>query len=234
MVPEVFTEVKNFSTAELTKLISNRGSTYGFLARIYRVEVDQELLDQMARMGLSIKVDLPEISEGYRMLKGFLEHLTERTVTDLAVDYARIFLGAGAKSGDGAYPYESVYTSPEGLVMQDARDQVFKLYREEGLDRAEELNEPEDHIAVELEFMSYLCQKTTEALKDGDKGGALGYLKKQNDFLEEHLMRWVPAFCDDVQRVALGDFYKAVANITIGYLSMEKDLIGELVDEIQG
>lgn len=233
MAPEVFTEVKNNSTAELEKLISNRGSTYGFLARIYRVEVDQELLDQMARMGLSIKVDLPEISKGYRMLKGFLKHLTE-SITDLAVEYARIFLGAGVKYGDGAYPYESVYTSPKGLVMQEARDQVLKLYREEGLDRAEESTELEDHIAFELEFMSYLCQKTTEALKDGDKGGALGYLKKQKDFLEEHLMRWVPAFCDDVQRVARGDFYKAVAKITIGYLRMEQDLLGELVDEIQG
>ncbi|MFC2056741.1 molecular chaperone [Chloroflexota bacterium] len=224
--------MKNFSTAELEKLISNRGSTYGFLARIYRVEVDQELLEQMARMSLPVEVDLPEISEGYRILKSFLEHPTGGTLTDLAVDYARIFLAPGAR-GNAAYPYESVYTSPDRLVMQDARDQVVKLYREEGLGRAEEFNEPEDHIAFELEFMSYLCQKTTEALKDGDKGGASGYLKKQKNFLEEHLTCWVLAFCDDVQRLARGDFYKAVAKITIGYLNMEQDLIGKLVDEIQ-
>ena len=96
------------------------------------------------------------------------------------------------------------------------------------------LHEPEDYIAFEMEFMAYLCQKTTEGLKDGDKGSALGYLRKQNDFLEKHLIPWVPAFCDDVQRVARGDFYKAVAKITIGYLGMEQDLIGELIDEIQG
>jgi len=111
---------------------------------------------------------------------------------------------------------------------------VLKIYREEGLDRAEEFNEPEDHVAFELEFMAYLCQKTTEVLKDGDKGSALGYLKKQQEFLEKHLVPWVPAFCNDVQRVARGDFYKAIAKITNGYLGMEQDLIGELVDEIQG
>lgn len=220
-------------TAELEKLISNRGSTYGLLARIYRMEVEQELLEQMARMSLPVEVDLPEISEGYRMLNCFLEHRTGNTLTDLAVDYARIFLGAGA-TGNRTYPYESVYTSPDRLVMQDARDQVLKLYREEGLGRAEEeFNEPEDHIALELEFMAYLCQKTTEALKDGNNGCALGYLQKQKDFIEEHLIPWVPPFCNDVQRLAQGDFYKAVAKITIGYLSMEKDLIGELMDEIQ-
>ncbi len=226
--------MESLGSGEFEELISNRGGLYGFLARIYRVEVDQELLDQMGKMNLPVEVDVPEISEGYRMLKGFLEHLRERTVTDLAVEYARIFLGAGLARGDGAYPYESVYTSPKRLVMQDARDQVLKIYREEGLDRAEEFNEPEDHIAFELEFMAYLCQKTTEALKEGDKGRTLGYLKKQKDFLEKHLIPWVPAFCDDVQRVARGDFYRAVAKITVGCLGMEQELIGQLIDEIRG
>lgn len=226
--------MENLNAVEFEKLILNRGSMYGFLARIYRVEVDQQLLDQMGKMDLSSEVDVSEISEGYRMLKGFLEHRRESTVTDLAVEYARVFLGAGLGQGEGAYPYESVYTSPDRLVMQEARDEVLKIYREEGLDRAEEFNEPEDHVAFELEFMAYLCQKTTEALKDGDKGSALGYLKKQQEFLEKHLVPWVPAFCNDVQRVARGDFYKAVAKITVGYLEMEQDLIGELVDEIQG
>jgi len=226
--------VENFSAVEFEKLISNRGSMYGFLARAYRVEVDQQLLDQMGKMDLSSEVDVSEISEGYRMLKGFPGHRRESTLTDLAVEYARVFLGAGLGQGEGAYPYEPVYTSPDRLVMQEARDDVLKIYREEGLDRAEEFNEPEDHIAFELEFMAYLCQKTTEALKDGDKGSASGYLKKQKDFLEKHLIPWVPAFCNDVQRVARGDFYKAVAKITVGYLGMEQDLIGQLIDKIQG
>src|SRR4030067_764756 len=110
----------------LIKLISNRSSMYGFLSRIYRAEVDQELLDQMARMALPARTDLPDISEGYQMLKSFLDHITEKTVTDLAVDYAGIFLGAGTTQ-NCAYPYESVYASPLRLVMQDARDQVLKL-----------------------------------------------------------------------------------------------------------
>ena len=225
--------MENLSAVEFERLVSNRGCMYGFLARIYRVEVDQELLDQMAKMDLSVDVDEHDISEGYRMLKGFLGHLRESTLTDLAVEYARIFLGAGSARGEGAYPYESVYTSPKRLVMQDARDQVLKIYREEWLDRAEEFHEPEDHLAFELEFMAYLCQKTTEALKAGDNGAALGYLEKQQDFLEKHLIPWVPAFCADVERVAQGDFYKAVAKITVGYLGMEQDLMGELMDEIQ-
>jgi TorA maturation chaperone TorD len=224
--------MENPGTIKLKDLISNRVSMYIFLARIYRVEVDQELLDQMIKMDLSLEVEVPEINEGYRILKGFLENLRDNTLTDLAVDYARILLGAGLAGAEGAYPYESVYTSPKRLLMQDARDQVLKIYREEGLDRVKEFKEPEDHIAIELEFMAYLCEKTTEALDDRNKGGAQSYLKKQRDFLEKHLLTWAPAFCSDIERCAREDFYKAVAMITTGYLDLEKELIGQIIDEI--
>lgn len=224
-------KVERFNPAAIATLVSDRCSMYEFLARIYRDEVDQELLDRIIKMAPSVDIDETEISEGYRMLKSFIGHLTGSTVTDLAVEYARIFLGAGIK--DAAYPYESVYTSPNKLVMQEARDQVLKLYREEGLDRAEEFNEPEDHIAFELEFMAFLCQKTTEALKAGDKVGASAYLNKQKQFLAKHLIPWAPTFCADIQRIAQADFYKAIAKITLGYLSMEQDIVNELIEEIQ-
>jgi TorA maturation chaperone TorD len=225
--------VEGFSAMELEGLLSNRCSMYGFLARVYRVEVDQDLLDRMTDMNLSVEVDAPEISQGYAILRRFLQNQRESALTDLAVDYARTFLGAGLVGGDGAYPYESVYTNADRLVMQDARDEVLKLYREEGLDRAREFNEPEDHLALELEFMAYLCQRSAAALKAGDNGGALGYLQKQHEFLAKHLLAWVPAFSQDVQRLAREEFYRAVAKITVGYLNMERELIGELIDEIR-
>lgn len=225
--------MEGFSPMGFEELFSNRCSMYGFLARIYREEVDPDLLDRMTDMDLSVEVDTPEIDAGYAMLKRFLEVPRESAITDLSMDYARIFLGAGVAGTNGAYPYESVYTNADRLVMQDARDEVLQLYREEGLDRAQEFNEPEDHLALELEFMAYLCQRTAAALKEGDNGNALNYLQKQQEFLAKHLLAWVPAFCEDVQRLAREDLYKAVAKITVGYLNMERELIAELMDEIR-
>jgi putative dimethyl sulfoxide reductase chaperone len=216
----------------LKELIANRSDMYGFLARLYREEADQELLERMAEMEGPVKEGWPEINEGYRLLKNYLDRRTEKSVFDLATDYAGIFLVAGAK-GDCAYPYESIYTSPLRLVMQEARDQVLKLYRENGLEKSPESNEPEDHISCELEFMSYLCGKTVKALKANDKKPALGYLKKQKYFLEEHLGKWAPAFCQDIERIAEADFYKAVARITTGYLHLEQDLIEELIEVVK-
>ena len=83
---------------------------------------------------------------------------------DLAVDYARVFLAAGVYEGETAVPYESVYTSPEGILMQDSRDEVVRAYRRWGLAIPRDLNVPEDHLAFELEFMGRLSERIAAGL----------------------------------------------------------------------
>ncbi len=216
---------------EIAQLAANRAGLYGLLARLYESEVDAELLAQMAGAELGVETGEPELGDGYRMLSDYLAHLGPNAVTDLAVDYARVLLGAGIIGDRAAYPYESVYTSPDHLIMQDARDEVLALYREEGLDKSEELDVPEDHVGLELEFMAHLCRKTQEALLQNDGSAAAAAVAKQKAFLEGHLLRWVPAFCSDILTYAETDFYKAIARITRGYLQMEQALIGELIEE---
>jgi putative dimethyl sulfoxide reductase chaperone len=114
--------------SEMTTLLSNRTSLYSLLARLYLIEVDQPLLDQMTKLDLAVEANEPHIDDGYRRLANYLSHLNPDAVTDLAVDYARVFLSAGIENGEAAFPYESVYTSPQHLIMQEARDQVLGFY----------------------------------------------------------------------------------------------------------
>ena len=222
--------MSDITRAELETLISNRAGTYAFLSRLYRVEADKALLDQISEMDLSTDVGEPEIGEGYALLQQFIGRTTESTLTELAVDFARLFLGVNR--GSGAFPYESVYTSEGRLFMQEARDEVLKVFREEGLDRAEDFNEPEDHVSLEFEFMAFLCHKTLDALQKGDDEEALSYLEKQKVFLNDHILNWVPTFCNDVEQFAQTDFYKAAAKITQGYIRLEGAIIDELLQEI--
>jgi TorA maturation chaperone TorD len=222
--------MSEITRAEWEKLISNRAGTYAFLARLYQVEADQTLLEQISKMNLSKDIEETELSEGYALLDRYIKKTTENTLTELAIDYAKVFLGVSR--GAGAFPYESVYTSETHLFMQEARDEVLAAFRAEGLDRADDFKEPEDHIALEFEFMAYLCKKTLETLHKGDEGQAIGYLEKQKWFLEEHILNWVPDFCRDIERFAQTDFYKAAAKITQGYIQLEKALLEEFLQEI--
>ena len=208
--------------SELLTTLENRRSTYIFLSRVYAKEVSLDLLHKLT--------DVQGING---MLKEFIEKLKgsglKKVELELATEYASLFLNAGRHP---VFPYESVYTSEERLLMQEARDEVLSEYRQEGLDKIRGFKEPEDHIAIELEFMSYLCQKTIDLIEKGDKEAALAYLSKQKDFLEKHLMVWVPAFCDDLEQAAKSDFYRGIARLTKSYLELEKEtLVGETNDK---
>jgi TorA maturation chaperone TorD len=154
----------------------------------------------------------------------------EKVRTDLASEYAALFLNASRRA---VHPFESVYTSAERLIMQRARDEVLTEYRKEGLDRVGDFREPEDHIAIELEFMAYLCQKAAGAVEAGDKAAALEYLNRQDSFLKKHLLVWVPEFCQDVQRATKIGFYKGIARITEEHLAHEGETIAELVEAVK-
>jgi TorA maturation chaperone TorD len=224
---------------ELGKLMQERGNFYGLLARLYREEVDAGLLDQIDQPGFfddgTTRTD-PEgpeqvdLAEGKRVLRRCLQNRQQATLIDLAVDYARIFLGVNR---DGAYPYESVYTSPGRLIMQDARDDVLAIYRQDGLARSEQYREPEDHISFELEYMAHQCLRALDALDQEDLSLASECVTKQRDFMNAHLLPWVPAFCADIHRLAQSDFYQALAYLTTGFLSLDAAILEELVDVIK-
>jgi len=218
--------------SEFAALISNRENLYRLLARLYRIEVDEPLLRQLSEMGFPAECDEPELAEGYRMLTDWLRNPGNDPLTDLAVDFARIFLGAGVYEGVAASPYESVYTSKERLIMQEARDQVFAIYRARGLYPDAELEIPEDHIALELEFLAHLCRETLQAGDDQARVSAL--LREQKEFIEQHPAKWVPAFCADIEKCASTGFYRAVGKITLGFLNMDHAILEDILAEITG
>ena len=107
---------------ELIKLIEQRAATYGLLSRLFRVEIDQELLDQLHGMRFPAATGNSDVDEGYLRLAKYLSNTWENSLTDLAVDYTRVFIGHGVDAYSAAYPFESVYTSEKRLLMQDARE----------------------------------------------------------------------------------------------------------------
>lgn len=82
-----------------------------------------------------------------------------------AADFARAFLGAGVVNQVAAYPFESVYTSPTRLVMQDAYEAVRQLYHKYGFVKSEDCDLHEDHIALEIQFLAHLSGRAAKFLK---------------------------------------------------------------------
>ena len=214
-------------TDELAQMMDSRAATYNFLARLYRVEVDEPLLEKLRTSRFPLRTGNKEINLGYKLMREYLGSSWENAKTELAVDYVRSFIGHGNTAYSCAYPYESVYTSGRRLLMQDARDEVVLIYRSAGKDKASDWTDPEDHIALELEFQGFLCTKAAEALRAGNEAAA--YVMQQRNFLEDHLLSWTPMMLADLDRFSRTDFYKGLGHLTTGVLQEERSVLEELL-----
>lgn len=216
---------------EFEAVLQSRASMYLLLSRLYEKEVDAEVLDAMCSMRFPKHTGNADVDEAFSLFVTYLGNRWERTEEDLRIDYARVFFGNGMNGVEAAYPFESVHTSPDRLMMQDARDEVLALYRAERFEKSERWKDNEDHIALELAFMNILCEKSLRLLREDDGEGAWAALITQRNFLQDHLLNWVSMLVGGMQKFAETDFYRALGQLTFGYLNEDAVFLGELLDD---
>lgn len=215
---------------ELIELTAQRSLVYRMLSRLYRVEVDDDFLAELKAMRFPANTGNASVDEGYRTIAVYLSGADAHAITELAVDYVRAFIGHGTDAYSAAYPYESVYTSPKRLMMQEARDEVLAIYRSEGLDKLPSWKETEDHIALELEFMAVLGDRIVAAAQAGNDDEAERLLRTQQNFLDDHLLSWVPLMTNDLSRFAKTGLYQGLAHLTNGFLEVEQEFFDDLFE----
>jgi TorA maturation chaperone TorD len=225
---------------EQISVSETRQAVYSFLSRMYARELTKDDLRELAakkdfwlNLANTPEAQGTEMSEGAKELAGFESSLNvaglDQVELELKVEYAGLFLGV---FHGPAHPSESAYENPGHLVMQRPRDEVLEIYRSMGAEKVDKFMEPEDHVAVELQFMSFLSEKTGNALREGKQSEAEKYLEVQRRFLDEHLVKWVPKLVADIMKGSEHAFYRSVAKITRGYVEIDKQIISEIMDNL--
>jgi TorA maturation chaperone TorD len=212
-------------------VLRGRMAGYRLLSRLFRTEVDQGLLEALRAMRYPVDTGSALVDEGYRMIRDYLSAADSSVLTELAVDFVRSFIGSGNTGYSAAYPYESVYTSPKRLMMQDVRDEVLLLYRAAGLAKRDSWKEGEDHLALELEFEQVLIERSLAAWEAGDEEACRRHMLQQRSFLEEHLLSWYPMMAKDMEKFPRTGFYLGLGKLTSGYLQNDLELLDEVLAE---
>lgn len=104
-------------------------------------------------------------------------------------------------------PLESVHAGDS-----NAADAVTEFYYNAGLTFDEEYQTLPDHISLEFLFMSYVIDIDNREM--------------QRKFLEEHVVNWVPYYCEKVIKEAKTLFYREIAGITKDFIESEYEGIG--------
>ena len=197
-----------------------RSRMYSLLARVYRSEPDAALIAMLKA---------PLVTEAFTGMgaefePGFFDQSEDVLMEELAVEYARLFLGPGPHVS----PHESLHhelpSGKWGQLWGDSTVEVKNFIEDTGLTVESELNLLPDHISVELEFMYLIANREAEAREEGDNEAAALCIKMENEFLERHLASWVPAFCDKVIATAENSFYRVMAELTKRFLEFEMEL----------
>jgi TorA maturation chaperone TorD len=217
--------------ALLLDLNRRRESMYGLLSRLYKVEVDADFYSSLCNASFPTGTGNDDVDEGYRLIATYCASQHDDALLDLARDYARVFIGHGNNAYAAAYPFESVYTSEKRLLMQEARDEILEIYKKGGLQIDPSWIDPEDHVALELEYMQIMARRTQEKLQDHDDDAALALLDDQRRFLLKHLVSWTPMLVNDMKRLAHTDLYQGLALLTKGLLAEDRSFLSNIVSE---
>jgi TorA maturation chaperone TorD len=134
----------------------------------------------------------------------------------LAQEHLRLF-GGLTYGRSPPPPYESVWRG-EGKLMGKVTSSVLRTYNEAGMELASGTTEPPDHVGVELSYLSYLCSKEADAHRSCDSTEMARYSRMQYDFLRQHVVRWVPSFCQHIARADTTGFYQGIAILTREFL----------------
>lgn len=209
--------------------MEGRRDAYRFFSSALLHEFTVEQIRQMRQIAPD-QGSQSQVEEYFSRIRRYLAHPGPDPRTALAVDYARVFLSAGIYEGRTAEPYESAFTGPEYLLMQEARDQVVTIYRENGVDVDAELHMPEDHLGLELEFMSLMADKTARELRAGDGEAATvrNLAIVQRDFCNDHILNWIDNLTEKVDEFAKLPLYPALMRIIKGYVQDDVALMDKL------
>lgn len=181
-----------------------RALIYQLLAGLLARPASSELLDQLGGLesdaGTELGQALGALSEAARVT----------TPTEAVREYNRLFIGVGRGE---LVPYASFYLT--GFLMDrpliGIRDEMARL----GLSRAEQVKEPEDHIAGELEIMAGLIT--------GQFGNADGGQTDARRVFERHLLPWAPLFFRDLERAEGAAFYRPVGTLGRIFMKIERE-----------
>ena len=177
----------------------------------------QSLIDEDIFSEAPFAADNDDSKTGLKLLQKWgKEGLSDESFERLRADYTRLFIGPGKVI---AAPWESVYFSDERLTFQEQTLDVRNWYRRFGLEADKIHQEPDDHIGLELLFLSHLAAQGIQALNEQDNTRFEMLLDAQREFLQKHVGSWALTWCELVEENARTDFYKGLASLTRGVLS---------------
>tara|TARA_Y100001956_G_scaffold82937_1_gene107026 strand:+ start:1897 stop:2544 length:648 start_codon:yes stop_codon:yes gene_type:complete len=210
---------------EIKAFNEKRAEIYWWLSSLMAKELTQEALDQYHSAeirsfltGLGENEALkPAVSDVIDALNRLMDR--EDAQLELSADFCDLFLKSDR---DSALPYASMYIGKSGLLNDEPAREIEALLQQYGVQVDENLNEPADHIAIELDFLGNLIIRSNELEQESAMEEALA---AQDAFICDHLLSWTPQFAAKCKNIDEFGFYSAIANLMVAFLELDSSYL---------
>lgn len=182
-----------------------RADMYDFLAGLLRGEPSDDLLDTVA----ALQGDTTPIGSACSVLATLASKLPNDEIRD---EYMRLFIGVGRGE---ILPFASYYLT--GFLNDKPLANLRNAMQAMGIERAEGVKDPEDHIASMFDIMAGLIRGSFVA--EGD-------LAQQSEFFKKHIEPWAPLLMQDIEAAKSAVFYAPVGTIGRAFMEIESEAFG--------
>ncbi|ENM5891246.1 molecular chaperone TorD [Vibrio mimicus] len=217
---------------ELKILNEKRAEIYWWLSSLFIKELSEQDITHYhsaeIRTFLSGLADEESLADDVRSLIDALNRLQDRqdAQLELAADFCDLFLKSDR---DSALPYASVYTD-KGLLNGKPAQQMRELLAAHEVKVDQNLNEPADHLAIQLDFLAHLVISTNKLEQNSEVNAAL---QVQSDFISQHLLTWLPVFVERCTQFDIFGLYAAVARLALAFVKQDQGFLDELKTNIE-
>lgn len=217
---------------ELKILNEKRAEIYWWLSSLFIKELSEQDITHYhsaeIRTFLSGLADEESLADDVRSLIDALNRLQDRqdAQLELAADFCDLFLKSDR---DSALPYASVYTD-KGLLNGKPAQQMRELLAAHEVKVDQNLNEPADHLAIQLDFLAHLVISTNQLEQNSEMNAAL---QVQSDFISQHLLTWLPVFVERCTQFDTFGLYAAVARLALAFVKQDQGFLDELKTNIE-
>jgi TorA maturation chaperone TorD len=130
-------------------------------------------------------------------------------------------------------PYENSY-GKSGVNKAGTLADINGFYKAFGLSISERDSDMPDHIAIELEFLSLVALKGAYGIEHSMGDMVEVCASAKNEFLKDHIGRWVGIFCKNLVRTTTKDFYRNLALLTSVFIEEEIKFYGINTEPAEG
>ena len=211
---------------------------FGLLGKLLYADLDKTWLQHLVEEDVFAETPFGEkntdITHGLEFLQAWsrnnMDGISKEHFEDLLAEYTNLFAGGKVL----AAPWESVYFGDDRLIFQEQTLEVRSWYKRFDLESEKIHREPDDHIGLEMLFLSHLASLSAQALTEQDNNRAEELVNAQREFMKEHLGVWALTWCNLVERHARTDFYRGLVYLTRGAVcelaeALDVQLLNEVV-----